>query len=203
MRTFALPSDTTTGLSLVKPSLTKIGITLATLAILIGGTYYLYSKQIFKSPSVNNPLSQVATQNQKIEINKNFALPLTTSTNTKDKTTLKPLNVTLQGAQLTNKIYVAQKPQVARDGTKYLMINMLLENENAKELDLRSRDLIRLVDPNGKKFAPSYFNKSTSLQPTAVKKDVIGFLVPESIKQFTIQYGLPSQDKQTIDLNFK
>jgi hypothetical protein len=199
MRTLALPSDTTTGLSFVKPSLTKIGITIATLALLIGGTYYLYTKQA--TGSISNPITQVASQSQKIDINKSFQLPLSTQPNT--KSTLKPLNVTLQGAQLTNKIYVAKKPQVARDGTKYLMINMLLENENAKELDLRSRDLIRLVDQNGKKFAPSYFNKATALQPTAVKKDVIGFLVPDSIKQFSIQYGLPSQDKQTIDLNFK
>jgi hypothetical protein len=113
-----------------------------------------------------------------------------------------PLKMTFQTAQLTNRVYISKKANFARPGTQYLMLNLLIENGNTKGLVFRSRDTIRLIDSNGKKFAPSLHNKEISVPADAAKKDVVGFLVPDNLKEFKIQYGPLTGTKQIIELKF-
>ncbi|MBI2011195.1 hypothetical protein HYS91_00355 [Candidatus Daviesbacteria bacterium] len=161
---------------------------------LLGGAYYLYQNQ----DSTNKAPTSRKVERQVITLNKSFEYPVSNT-----DTSLSPLKVTFVTAQLTNRILVSRKPQYARSGTKYLMLNLLLENENTKRINFKTRDIVRLIDNNGKKFAPSYFNKTVAVEGDSAKKDVVGFLVPIDIKNFKIQYGPLAGSKQTLELKFK
>jgi hypothetical protein len=167
--------------------------------ILIGvAVYSVYSRQNTSADS-SNPQSGNDTQvkTQTVPINRDYNFPIEGVAN------LKPLKINLQNAQLTNRIVVGGEPRFAPKDGNFLMLYLLLQNENTQGINFRSRDIIRFIDPNNKKFAPSYFNSNVTVDPDAVKKDTVGFLVPNNQKKFSIQYGSLTGEKQTLELNFK
>ncbi len=171
-------------------------IILAVIALIAVGGYSIYKQN---NPGQGLSPAQAQVKSQVITLNKTFDLP-TGLEGGKDN--IQPLKFTFVSAQLTNRIVVAKKYQYAKSGATYLMLSVLIENSNTKSLNIRTRDLVRLIDNNGKKFAPSFYNKDLPVQADAVKKDIVGFLVPDSIKDFKIQYGSPTGAKQVIDLKF-
>lgn len=186
----------TARLAIIKRFLRPLIIIILILGIL-GGLYYFSQK----NNSTGN--SRVVTQNkgdvktQKIILNQLFDLPVS-----KDNS-LQPLKVTFTTAQLTTRITVSSKTKTAPKGTRFLMVNLLFENANIKRVNLKTRDILRLIDTNNKKFAPRYYNKSVAIEADAVKKDTLGFLVPDNIKTFKIQYGLPTGEKKILELKFE
>lgn len=182
-------------LATIKRLLRPLIIIILILGIL-GGLYYFSQKN-------NSTNSRVITQNkgdvktQKITLNQPFDLPVS-----KDNS-LQPLKVTFTTAQLTTRISVSNKSKTAPKGTRFLMVNLLFENANSKRVNLKTRDILRLIDTSNKKFAPRYYNKSVAIEADAVKKDTLGFLVPDNIKTFNIQYGLPTGEKKIIELKFE
>ena len=179
-----------------KINLAKLLIPLIIITLLIGGTLLLTKTSFVKGITSSATAPSVSTQ--KVALNKSYDVPLTIA----GKET-KPIKFTLQNAQLTNRIFVSKKAQYAPGNTRYLMLNLLIENQNAQGFNMTTRDMVRLIDTNGKKFAPSFYNKSAAVQPDAVKKDIVGFLVPADIKVHKLQVGLPDKDKETIELKFQ
>jgi hypothetical protein len=179
-----------------KNNLIKPLIVVIILVVLIGAGIYYFQTRNGKTSVAG---SKVAVQTQTITPKQTFELKTGLEGG---KDSLQPLKVTLQSAQLTNRIFVKNKPKYARSGAKYLLINLLIENPNIRRLNIRSKDFIRLIDNSNKKFAPSIVDKDVLLEPDAVRKDTVGFAVPDNIKDFKIQYGLPTGDKQIIELKF-
>lgn len=164
--------------------------------VVFGWTYFNSNKSGRGSSLISSSNKQV--KSQVITLNQTLNIPVNTG-----KPDDKPLVETFQKAQLTNQIVVNGQQTFSRDGTKFLMINLLVENDTQNRLNFLTKDTIRLIDPNNKKFAPSYFNSKTNvLEPDSVKKDVVGFLVPDNLKAFKIQYGPLNGDKQVLDLKF-
>jgi len=177
---------------IVKPLIIIIAIVL----VLIGVKYISANKSSSNGITVS---SSKDVKSMRITLNQTFDLPIPTKDNS-----LSPLKVTFTTAQLTNRIVVGGKAKNAAKGTQFLMLNLLIENSNNKRVNLKTRDMIRLIDNNNKKFAPRYFNKDVAIEADAVKKDTLGFLVPEDIKIFKIQYGLVSSgDKKILELKFE
>lgn len=164
---------------------------------ILGGLYFASHNKVVKSGVVTTSKGEV--KSQKITLNQTFDLIISSKQND-----LQPLKITFGTAQLTNKITISKKSKFSAKGTKFLMINLLIENGNTKRINLKTRDIIRLIDNNNKKFAPRYYNKEVAIEADSVKKDTIGFLVPEDIKEFKIQYGLPTTaDKKILELKFE
>ncbi|QQG43315.1 MAG: hypothetical protein HYW45_03910 [Candidatus Daviesbacteria bacterium] len=174
----------------------KILIAALIIAIL-GGAGYLVSR-FYDTGSQNASPSSSSVKSQRISLSESFEIP----TGLEGKDAGAPLKVSFQRAQLANRIFISGKPVMAKDGTKFLMLNFLLENSNSKALNVKTTDLIRLIDQNGKKFAPSYFNKGKPLAADSTKKDTLGFLVPDNIKEFKIQYGTIDGPKKLLELKF-
>lgn len=179
-----------------KINFSKLLIPLIIILLLVGGTLLLTKTNLVKGITSSSSAPSVSTQ--RLALNKSFEVPLTLSGKES-----KPIKFTLQNAQLTNRIFVSKKAQFAPANTRYLMLNLLIENENPQGFNMKTRDMVRLIDTNGKKFAPSYYNKSAAVQPDAVKKDIVGFLVPADIKVHKLQVGLPDKDKETLELKFQ
>lgn len=166
---------------------------------ILGGLYFASQNKNTKSGSGVVTSSKGDVKSQKITLNQTFDLPVSSKPND-----LVPLKVTFTTAQLTNKITISRKGRFSRKGTRYLMLSLLIENANSKKVNLKTRDVVRLIDNNNKKFAPRYYNKEVAIEADSVKKDTIGFLVPDDIKEFKIQYGLPTTaDKKILELKFE
>jgi hypothetical protein len=171
-----------------------VALVVIILVVIIGFSYFKNKGNSSDATIVNN--GQV--KSQFINLNQSFTIPID-GAKPDDK-----LTVTFQKAQLTNQILINNQSTFSQDGTKFLMLNVIIDNETSNRLNFNTRDVIRLIDQNNKPFAPSYFNgNNTTLEPVAVKKDVVGFLVPDSIKTYKIQYGTLTGDKQMLELKFK
>ena len=173
-------------------------VVIAVVGLVAAGGYSVYKNS--KLPGAGIGQNQATVQSQNITLNQTFDFPIGLADS---KESLQPLKITFQKAQLTNRILVGGNPRYAQSGGKYLMIFILIENNNSKGITFRSRNIIRLIDPNGKKFAPSFYNKDAVVEADSVKKDTVGFFVPDSQKEFNIQYGLPTGTKQILQLKFK
>jgi hypothetical protein len=178
------------------PGPRRILILALIIGVLLLGGYMLTKGNKSSGSSSNTQSSSQKVESKKIEVNQSIDIPVGQP---KDGVSIKS---TVQTASLTNRIVISKKNQWARKGTRFLMLNFLVENPSAKGVNFKTKDLIRLIDNNGKKFAPSYFNNGLKIEADAVKKDVAGFLVPEDIKVFKIQYGLINGEKKTLELKF-
>lgn len=169
---------------------------IAILLSLSFGAYSLIKDQSFVGGGSSTSSRKV--ESQRIDVNQSIDIPTGL-----EKDGGSPLKVAITTGQLTNRILVNKKSQYSSSGTNYLMLNLLIENNNSRKINFKSRDVIRLIDVNGKKFAPRYYNKDVAVEADSARKDVLGFRVPSNMKEFKIQYGLLSGEKKILELKFK
>lgn len=132
-----------------------------------------------------------------IPINRSFKFPVYDGNG---KATQTALTMNLTSAQKMRSILIQGKPAEARVGKIFLIINLEVTNNHNQKLQIAPVDLIRLIDPTGKKFAPDVHNETVTVEPISVKKTRIGFVVDETAAGFNLQVGEIDGSKETIKL---
>lgn len=149
--------------------------------------------------SGNRPDQAISRQlaQQTLNIGKTFEFPIRGADG---KTIDNNLKMILTTAEKTNQILIKGQPATARTGKLFLILNIELDNPTNNQLSLSPVELIRLVDSSDRRFAPDVHNDEVKIEPISIKRTRVGFVVNQSDKQFKIQVGEVSGEKQTFDL---
>ncbi len=172
--------------------MTKRYIFLVIIGLLVLAVFYPSLKQRFFPP---------VPQKQSVEsilVNRSFEF---TAQNKAGETEEK-LKFTLVSAEKVKQVSRQNVPIRAAEDQEFLVIGLELENETKETLYLYPAELIRLVDEQGKKFAPDYYNQMAEVLPISVKKDEIAFNVNATQKTFHLQVGEIEGEKETIEIKF-
>lgn len=143
-----------------------------------------------------NPISEPSTY-KSIEVGKSFAFPIRSGGGEAVQGELK---MTATTVEKTNNILIKGKPAKARDGKLFLIINLELDNPTQNKLGLSPVELIRLIDPSGRRFAPDVHNDKVSIEAISIKKTRVGFVVDERVTGWKLQVGEVGGNKEVLDL---
>jgi hypothetical protein len=171
--------------------------TLLLLILIIAGITFLtflYSNTVSKSSSAIK--SSGATE--RVVVDKAFELEAYVG-NTNEKA---PVTAHLKNVQKTNSITISGKKNTLKSGSTFVLLTFVIENNTSERLVFPTRDIVRYIDPNDKKFAPSISEKAIVLEPQATKIDTIGFVEPANIKTMKFSIGELEKTKETIEINF-
>lgn len=148
--------------------------------------------------SKNNTIAP-AGQPEKVVVDKNFTLEAYPSSL---KENGKPVTVVLKNVQKTNSITINGKKTTLKPGSTFVLLTFVIDNPTNDRLLFPTRDFVRYVDPNGKKFAPSVSEQSIVLEPQATKIDTIGFVEPDNLTSIKFSIGTLNQEKEVIETKF-
>ena len=139
--------------------------------------------------------------NPQANINQDFSV----QARTKDKLRVRDtdLLVTLTNTTINNTLLIQGKRASTREGKTFLIINMEVENQFKVPLYIFPIDLLRLVREDGKRIAPSVHQGTVEVRPVSTKKSNVGFVIDPNEKDFKIEVGEVSRDKQVIEISFK
>lgn len=143
--------------------------------------------------------SQTQVISKTATVGKQFDIPLK---NSKGEKTDKKLVGTLVSVERTNQAVISGKQSIARNGKIFILVNFEFDNKNNERISIAPKDYIRLVDEKGKAFAPNVSNTTVTVEPQAVRKDRVLFLVEESLKTFKLQIGEVTGSKELIQIKF-
>jgi hypothetical protein len=164
----------------------------------LGLAYFL--SQSSNSPSVAS--SRISANNQPAatkataSVNKQFDFH---AINQKKES--KEITFSITTVDRKDEIKVKDATRKASIGKDYILVRLEMDNKNSERLALAPSDFIRL-EVDGKLFAPDYHNGNVILDPLSVKRDIVSFVVPKDIKQFTFQVGELSGKKEKIEISF-
>ena len=170
-------------------------ITLGIIALVVGGSIF-YMNSIVKSKSGPTP----AGKSEKVAIDKTFSFNAIVATN-RDRKEL--VTVTLKNVQRTNTIRSNGKQQSLKNGSSFILLTFVIENDSNEKLIYPTKDFVRFIDQNGKKFAPSLSEQAILVEPQSTKINTVGFVEPDTMKKMKFSIGPLDQEKETIEVNFK
>lgn len=105
--------------------------------------------------------------------------------------------------ELTKEVLVQGRPANAKGGKAFLVLNIEIDNADVEKRYIAPVDVIRLLEENGKKFAPDIHSNVVEIQPISTKITRVGFVVPEDKRDFHLQIGELDGDKQSLDITLK
>lgn len=124
---------------------------------------------------------------------------------TKDKVRVRDadLGVKLTNSEIANSLLVQGKRAKTREGKTFFIINMEVENQFSVPLYIFPVDLLRLVREDGKRIAPSVHQGTVEVRPISTKKSNVGFVIDPDDRNFQIEFGELSSEKQLLEISFK
>ena len=130
---------------------------------------------------------------------------LSVQARTRDKIRVSDANlkVNLVNAEMANGLLVQGKRAKTREGKTFLIINMEVENTYAVPLYSFPVDIVRLVREDGKRIAPSVHQGTVEVRPISTKKSNVGFVVDPNDKDFKLEVGEVSGEKEILEISFK
>lgn len=133
------------------------------------------------------------------DVNFNFSFPLKDS----NKETVSEVKVTIESAELRDEIIVKGKKATSVKGRTFLVLNIKVKNEYDQAIEVNTRNYIRLsVNGNEDEWlAPDIHNDPLEVQAISTKMTRMGFPVNESDKDFVLQIGEITGDKQKVELD--
>lgn len=167
------------------------------LVFLVGFAYFRLSAKKRASTSQNNQVGQKSvTLFGQADIKREFEFPLQQS---RGKSSLK---FSLISAQLADTVANQGNPIQSNPDKQFLIIFLELQNNSQSPVQIDSRDFVRLIDKEEKKYAPDLYNGLIEIPAISVKKDEIGFMVAADQKQFRIQVGEIEKEKEIVEIIF-
>ena len=174
----------------------QVVLALVTLVILTAGVVFIRGK-VSSNPQVfGNSQTNFSPQITSV-LNRKFEIPIR---NASGKETGTRLPITITTVDAARRILIQGKPATSRDGKTFLILNMDIDNSTTNQLSIRPVDFIRLVDSQGKSFAPDVHNEVVKAEPVSVKKTRVGFVVDESQKQFKFLIGEIGGQAETVEI---
>lgn len=126
------------------------------------------------------------------------------SINTTGGKYLKKLTYMIDTADLVNEIIVNGQRVQSVAGKSFLILNLKISNANQQDIQISSRDYVRLSSPNNNSewWAPEIYNDPLVIQAISTKLSRIGFTVDSSQRIFELKAGEIGGDKQDIEIKF-
>lgn len=111
---------------------------------------------------------------------------------------------TLSTAEKTNQVLVNDKAFTAKNNKLFLILNLELKNDATQPVNILPGDLIRLSydGDDDNKFAPDLHNNLVGVSAISTKLDRVGFVIPETARNFKIYIGEIEGKKESIDIGF-
>lgn len=165
-------------------------IVIAAVAFVIKGVQT--SPTTFVGTSKTNFSPQVS-----IDVNRKFEVPIR---DTKGDPTGANLTIILTTMDKANRILIQGKPATARDTKAFMILNLEIENSTSDQLTIKPVDLVRLIDSEGRSFAPDVHNNEVVAEPVSVKKTRVGFVADENQNNFKFLIGEVNGEKQVVEI---
>lgn len=162
---------------------------------------FLWGSTLFKNSTVStSSTSKVAIQppTKTMDLNREFSFPLKDDKGAE----ISKIKVTFQSAEIRDEIVIKQQKAAAIKGKAFLVLNIKIQNESDKAIEINTKNYIRLsVNNNQEWLAPEIHNDPVSVQPISTKLTRLGFVIAESDKNLKLRIGEINGPKTTIDLN--
>jgi len=113
-----------------------------------------------------------------------------------------PVKFTITTVERKDEIKVKDEPKKVSSGKDFLLIRIEIQNDSTERVAIATTDRIRLEAEGGKLFAPDYHNGNVVIDPLAVKRDLVAFIVDANQKEFSFLVGELSGEKQRIEIKF-
>lgn len=153
----------------------------------------------------NNPQAVVggaasaANSQNNINVNRRFEIPIKTKDGTE---TGEKLAITITNVEKTPSILIQNKPAKTKEGKTFLVINIEIQNDTKKQLNVRPIDMVRLVGTDGRNYAPDVHNNEVPSEPVSLKKTRVGYVVDEGQNKFKLLIGEVRSSQETIEIEF-
>src|SRR3989344_931791 len=136
-----------------------------------------------------------------VNIDRNFEFP---ALNNQGKQVTDNIKFRIKGVEKTNQVLVKDQIFTAKNNKLFLIVNIDLRNDATFPLNILPGDLVRLSIENNKdtRYAPDLHNNLVSVAAISTKIDRVGFVIPDTSKNFVLYIGQIEGDKQEISLNF-
>jgi len=177
--------------------LKKIVFLIAVVACAVSLGLYVGSKRSSKTTPTSQEIEKLAKPVAEAKLGQSFDFSIE---ELEDNAILK---FTLVGAKKVKAVANQGQPIKAGSGEEFLIISLEYGNDSAFSLKVNSRDFVRLLGDEGKKFAPDFYNEAIDVSPVSVRKDEIGFVVAAGKKQFKLLVGQKQEEETTeVEINF-
>lgn len=133
------------------------------------------------------------------DINREFTFPIKTASGDE----VSKIKYTVLDAEIRNQLIIQGVKKTTKVGRAFLVISLKVENSYEKAIDVQTRNYIRLsVNGNENEWlAPDIHNDPVTVQAISTKPTRVAFLVDDTDKNFVLQIGEISGDKQRIELS--
>jgi hypothetical protein len=133
-------------------------------------------------------------------LNKSFDFPLKDATGK----TVSKFNYEILSAEEDNQVIIKGQMATAVQGKTFLILNLKITNSFDKDVQLNTRDYVRLVINNSSdKLAADVHNDPVDVQAISTKYTRIGFPVDANAKNLKLEVGEIDGSKQSIPLNLQ
>jgi hypothetical protein len=134
------------------------------------------------------------------EVNKSFDFPVFDDSGEENSDNKISLSIVV--AKKVSYVTSQNETINAPSGKSILILSLEIQNTQPQTVQMSTQNLVRLVI-DGKNYPPDFYNDQIEVPPVAVKKDELGFVVPENQKQFTLSVGqVDDENKQQVEINF-
>ena len=134
----------------------------------------------------------------KFYLNKKFNVPIR---NKDGETVGNDLIVNVTYLERTNGTYYQGKSLTAKTGKDFIIINMEIENSTNDRLTVKPVDFFRLIDTNGKSYAPDIQTDPVKVEPVSIKKTRTIYIVSKDQQSFKFLIGeIKGGNKETVDI---
>jgi len=136
-----------------------------------------------------------------VNVEKNFEFP---ALDNSGKETKNIIHFKIKSVEKTNQVLVKDQVFTAKNNKLFLIVNLDLKNEATVPLNILPGDLVRLSVENDHetRYAPDLHNNLVQVAAISTRIDRVGFVIPDSTKNFILYIGEIEGDKQEILLNF-
>jgi hypothetical protein len=142
--------------------------------------------------------AQVAGATKQQDINKSFAFSI------KDEkgVEVSKLNFLVENSELRDQIIIKGRRATAPSDKTFLVINLKITNDYNKNIQISTRDYMRLLRNNNEKelLAPEVHNDPVDVQATSTKFTRVAFVINKSDKDLKLRVGELDKEKTVIDL---
>ncbi len=162
-----------------------------------------------KQPTTNTLGSSTSTTNKQMTVVKPLAqemLDKTFNFPLKDATSkvVSKFQYEIQSAELDNQIIIKGQVATAVQGRTFLILNLKITNSFNKDVQLNTRDYVRLVvDNSTDRLAADIHNDPVDVQAISTKYTRIGFPIDSDAKSLKLEVGEIDGTKQTMPLKLK
>jgi len=177
----------------------KIGLIVLVVTGLGWGLRKIQGKPSEALSPTNSSTAQVKGAEATVDVNHAFQVPISEVSGEPDTM----LTFTIESAEKRDEIMVKGQKATAINGRTFLILNLKINNNSTKGMQVNTRDYIRLaVDGKDEWLAPDIHNDPVEVQAISTKFTRVGFPIDDNVTQLTVQTGEIKAEKQQLPIVF-